>query len=92
MKGQGALFKNDRKQKPTHPDYRGNFTLTRDLLEAYTKAMGTSGELKVNMAAWLKDGKSGKFLSMAIEAPYEGGQSAPSRPASRPVPDDDMPF
>lgn len=48
----GVLFKNDRKQKDTHPDYTG-------------KAM-VHGQMFF-MDAWLKDGKNGKFMSFAFK-------------------------
>lgn len=47
----GALFKNDRKEKETHPDYQGDCTV---------------GGTKYRMSAWLKDGKKGKFMSFSF--------------------------
>lgn len=50
--GTGALFKNARKDKPTQPDYRGDFMLN-----------GVTYEI----ASWLKDGKNGKFMSLSVK-------------------------
>ena len=50
--GNGALFKNDKKEKPGHPDYKGNAILPD----------GT----EVWLSAWL-NGKKGKFMSVSIQ-------------------------
>ena len=50
--GQGALFKNNEKSDPKHPDYRGDMTV---------------GGAKFWLAAWIKEGKNGKFMSLAIQ-------------------------
>ena len=47
--GAGALFRNDRKEKATHPDYRGDITIL--------------GE-KYLLAGWIKQGKKGTYLSI----------------------------
>lgn len=86
----GALFKNDDKKKANHPDYKGNFTLTAELLKALAQAMGNSNELKVYLGAWLKEGKSGKYLSLSVNAPFEKNGAAPSR--GRADLNDDPPF
>jgi hypothetical protein len=60
--GSGNLFKNDRKQKDSHPDYRGTITIE-----------GTQYEL----AAWLKDGKKGKYMSLNAKIPQPRDNDAP---------------
>ena len=82
----GALFKNDRKQGNNHPDYKGNFTLTRELLSDWAAALGSSNELKVYMSAWIKKGQTGNYLSLSVEAPWkkDGGSTRPApKPQSR---------
>ena len=54
----GVLFKNDRKDKDTHPDYRGNIKV--DGQEYW-------------LSAWIKAGKSGKFMSISIKPKEELG-------------------
>lgn len=74
----GALFKNDRKEQPKHPDYNGSITI--DGREYW-------------LSAWIKEGQKGKFMSIAAkpkDAPQEQ-QRAPARQQSRDD-DDSIPF
>lgn len=47
----GAIFKNDKKELPNHPDRKGDALI--DGKEYW-------------VAGWLKDGKNGQFLSLAF--------------------------
>lgn len=47
----GALFTNDRKEKSTHPDYRGSINV--DGVDYW-------------ISAWIKNGSKGKFLSLSV--------------------------
>jgi len=51
--GSFSLFKNQNKQKDTHPDYSGD---GKDL----------EGN-EIYVSAWLKDGKNGKFMSCSFK-------------------------
>jgi len=48
----GTLFKNDRKEKETQPDYRGQI-----MVSGQTFAL----------SAWIKQGKNGKFMSLSVK-------------------------
>lgn len=52
----GALFKNDKKTEEKHPDYKGSAMV--DGVEYW-------------LSAWVKDGKNGKFMSLAFELKKE---------------------
>ena len=47
----GVLFKNDRKESERHPEYKGSINV--DGQEFW-------------LSAWVKDGKSGEFMSLSI--------------------------
>ena len=77
----GVLFKNDRKEKDTHPDYKGS--INADGVEYW-------------LSAWMKEGAKGKFMSFSL-APKETTQTAaqaaqqaipPQRQQAAPVVDD----
>jgi hypothetical protein len=56
----GALFKELDKQSDKHPDYTGKINV--------------DGK-ELRLAAWIKDGKSGKFMSLSVsefKAPQPG--------------------
>ena len=68
----GALFKNLQREKDTHPHYRGDITI--------------DGR-KYWLSAWIKEGKRGKFMSLAVKPAEEKREeqpapSVPSRPAN----------
>ena len=55
----GALFRNERKEKDTHPDYNGNALI---------------GGVEYYISAWVKDGKKGKFFSFSFKPKDESRQ------------------
>lgn len=72
----GALFKNDKKEKDTHPDYTGNATID-----------GTP----YWMSAWVKTAKSGKkFMSFAFKLKEERPVAQDVKGADET--EDDLPF
>ena len=74
----GTLSKNDRKEKPTHADYRGQITV--DGKDYW-------------LDAWLKDGPKGKFISLSVKPKLVAGDSQLSvSPAAAPSFDADIPF
>lgn len=82
----GVLFKNDRKEKDTHPDYKGRIDI---------------GGTEYWLSAWLKDGAKGKFMSLAVGDPVDDAINAAKKVATQPQQsyadnstgfDDDIPF
>ena len=51
--GSLTLFRNDRKEKDSHPDYKGD-------------GMDLEGN-PVWISAWVKEGKSGQFFSISMQ-------------------------
>ena len=73
--GQFSLFKNDKTGgKETWPDYRGT-------------GLDLDGN-SISVSCWLKEGKSGKFMSCSISVKQE--QTKESKKPS--IDDDDIPF
>lgn len=74
----GALFKNDTEGKSENfPPYGGSINVE-----------GT----EYWVSAWVKDGKKGKFFSLAIKPKDEPKQRTGGGNARGGVPDDDIPF
>ena len=71
----GVLFKNDKKVNDTHPDYKGSIMVA-----------GTEYWL----SAWIKEGKNGKFMGLAM-MPKDAAGVAPQAKA-QPSVDQDIPF
>jgi hypothetical protein len=74
----GVLFTNDKREKESHPNYKGNIRVDG-------KDYWISG--------WIKEGKNGKFMGLAV-SPKE---DQPSQPQSKPKAkiedmDDGIPF
>lgn len=62
-----TLNKNDRKEKDTHPDYKGSLNV--DGVDYW-------------IDGWIKDGANGKFISGALKPKdQQGAYGAPTRPA-----------
>ena len=73
----GVLFKNDKKETGNHPDYKGNITVNG---QDYW------------LSAWIKEGKSGKFMGLAV-SPKEEYKAKPSeRSKTTGFDSDEMPF
>lgn len=78
--GSGSLFKNDRKEKDTHPDYRGDIQID-----------GKSFWL----SAWIKEGAKGKFMSLSAQPKEKQGDQHRPQQTNQPAASedfDDAPF
>lgn len=69
----GVLFRNDRKESEKHPDYVGN-----------CKVNG----VELRLAAWIKTGAKGKYMSLSFSEPRGQQERAPDKPADKSFNDD----
>ncbi|MEN9719852.1 MAG: hypothetical protein RIT13_557 [Pseudomonadota bacterium] len=72
----GVLFKSDKKDKPTSPDYKGNITV--DGVDYW-------------LSAWIKEGKNGKFMGLAVN-PKEEKAPSPKKASFDDMDSDSIPF
>jgi hypothetical protein len=71
----GVLFRSDKKDNDRAPDYKGNITVNG---QDYW------------LSAWIKEGKSGKFMGLAV-SPKEDYQPKQA-PKKASFADEDLPF
>jgi uncharacterized protein (DUF736 family) len=67
----GVLFKNNKKTTDKQPDYTGNMLV---------------GTTEMQLAAWIKEGKNGKFMSLKMSEPNSKTETTSTNDG------DDMPF
>jgi hypothetical protein len=70
----GILFRNDNKKTDKHPDYRGDAEVTCE---------HCGGRLELWLSGWVKEGRKGKFLSLAFRSKQA------ERAAAAPTPNHD---
>jgi hypothetical protein len=71
----GVLFANDKKDNEKAPNYKGN--------------MMVDGQ-EYWLSAWVKEGKNGKFLGLAVSP--RDAQPPASKPTPKNLEDSDIPF
>jgi hypothetical protein len=71
----GVLFKNDKKENEKHPDYKGNIMVDGN---------------EYWLSAWIKEGKMGKFMGLAVSP--RDAQPPASKPLPKNLDDDSIPF
>lgn len=78
----GTLFKNNRKENESQPDYNGNAKV---------------GDVEYSLSAWINESAKGtKYLSISFQSEAEleakGYGKKQDAPVQNTMPDDDIPF
>ena len=74
----GVLFSNDKREKETAPHYKGNITVAG---------------VDYWLSAWVKEGKNGKFLGLAVNPKdSQPPASNPRKVSSKDIDNDLIPF
>jgi len=73
----GVLFSNDKKETDKHPHYKGNITV--DGKDYW-------------LSAWVKEGKSGKFMGLAVSPKEEYKPKTSERSKATGFDDESLPF
>jgi len=73
----GVLFKNEKKDNERAPEYKGNITV--DGKDYW-------------LSAWIKEGKSGKFMGLAVSPKEEYKPKTSERSKTTNFDDSDLPF
>jgi hypothetical protein len=71
----GVLFKNDKKDNERAPEYKGNIMVDGN---------------EYWISAWIKEGKTGKFMGLAVSP--RDAQPPASKPLPKNLDDDSIPF
>ena len=84
--GNGSLFKNKNIKTEKSPQYTGSAKIV-------VPPMPNGGELKLDLAGWVKEGQNGRFISLSLkEDTYSQENSyVPGSDADEDI-DDDLPF
>ena len=82
----GSLFPNKFKKADSHPNLRGTVKIERSLLKELM--LESDSELiEIEISAWTKEWKDGKFLSLKVGKPYKkDGASKRQDDDSDPIP------
>lgn len=91
----GALFTNDRKNKPTQPDYSGDLELSDEVVNDLVDQMSRGvSKPKLELAGWKKVAKkTGKtFVSLKGNKFGERQAKSQSAPQANQPLDDSIPF
>jgi hypothetical protein len=85
----GALFINRNKANKKAPDLSGDVEIDMDTLKYLVELAKKNAPLKMRMAAWVTEGKSGKFYSVKLS---EDKKPAAQANKAAFLGDDDAPF
>lgn len=88
----GALFPNRNKTNERAPDLSGDLELSMDQLKILVALAKRNEPLKLRMAAWSKEGRSGRFYSVTLSENKQQGDSRPAPKKRDDFDDSDIPF
>jgi len=93
----GALFKNSRKERDTHPDLQGNIELSQEAVQSVIEQANRGVKYpKLDLSGWTKmSSKGNKFISLSAKKPWEkggGGSSGGYGHGRNNDIDDEIPF
>lgn len=89
----GSVFPNDKKEKPSHPDFRGDIVLSSDLVAELAKLVNSGKPAKFRIAGWKKESSKGmKYLSLQASSADFKASNGKATPKQSSFNTDDDPF